>query len=167
MLRPHARPVGLECLAISSSLLPKGKRAMRGPMFAWGQGMGPVGFGRCLWNFLQRGPWQESQQGGETVSALWLTLHLPGLHRPSWVSPGAVGSRGLLPKVPPRCSRILVLFAALVPCVCGSIVCPCCGAAMGGCGTRCLIRSTLSSRDPCPPRQGPACHYGLYKAAAQ
>lgn len=38
-----------------------------------------------------------------------------------------------------------------------------------GChGTCCLIRSTLSSRDPCLPREGPACHYGLlYKAAAQ
>lgn len=92
----------------------------------------------------------------------------PGLHCPCWVSPRAAGRRGLLPGIPPLLQDFGAACNPHPPHVPGSIVGPCHGAAMGSCGTRCLIRSTLSDRYPCPSREGPACHYGsLYKAAAQ
>lgn len=91
--------------------------AVQGPVFARGRGVGPAGFGRCLWNFLQRGRWQESQQRGETVSALRLALCLPGaalslLGVPqgsreegtaAWDPPTAAGFRGRLQPSSPPC----------------------------------------------------------------
>lgn len=103
-------------MAIPSSPLPKVNPAVGGPLFSWGWNVGPAGFGRCMWNFLQRQGWQGGLQRGETVSSVLSFLGVPqgcaipamdvpqgctvlsgcppGLHQPHWVSPRVTGRRG-------------------------------------------------------------------------
>lgn len=158
---------GVDVLSKPLFSIIQGQTSHAGAHVCPGQGVGPVAFGRCLWNFLQRGSWRERQHGGETVSAQRLTPCLPGLHCPCWLSAAVTGRKGPLPQDPPAAAGFGGCLQPLFP-VSGEHRVPCRGAAMGSCGTRCLIRSLLCSRAPCLPWEGPACHYGLsYKAAAQ
>lgn len=101
MLRPHSQPAASVCLAIPSPPLSKAKPAVGGPLFAWGQDVGPAGFGRCLWNFLQRWGWQESQQRGETVSSVSLgaVLSPRAALSPLSVPHGCTGPSGCPPRL--------------------------------------------------------------------
>lgn len=175
-------------LAIPSSTLSKVKPAMRGPLFPWGRDVGPADFGRCLWNFLKRREWQESQQRGETVSFVFARASLsflgvpqgcaipavgctvptectPRLHWPFWLSPEASPA----PMAVPQAGREKGTLPGPSPCHCriwGHPHPPCPPEPRVASRTCCLIQAL--SPAGLPSRQGAACHCGLsHRAAAQ